>query len=375
MVRSGKRPRTGPSNTVEDYSIYLKDPNTLEQFKEFQTFEILPGRFVKFDDFLPHNFSSYFENNGLLELFSSDNRRPCYPLLVQLFYTNITLVKTLRGTEKLHTLVKGIEIELTVKQLGRLLNIPYTGISLDDVRIEDQNVLSNKIFLPGLGLPLNHSNKLRPIPRFIARILAYNLFPKTGSFHFISLDLAKALYAIMANIKVNWAEVYYHTLSVLPRGFLPFGAFLTHIFEKFNVDVESENSVVRSVEFFDTNALTRMKLTNFVLPENQPNEPQIPTQEPPPTKDIPQSSTQAGPSSSYIPEPSCFTDAQYNTLSARILNVETSQNLLFDQNIAIMNNQREFLENQQVMMRMFEDLTTKFDSYFHGYQPPHGPSE
>lgn len=377
MSRSGKRSRTSLSQSVEDYSIYLKDPNNLQQFKEFQTFEILPGRFVKFDDFISHNLGSYFENVGLLELFSSENRRPCYPLLVQLFYVNITRTKPIKGPEKINTLVKGIEIDLNINTIGRILNIPYKGISLEKVRMNDQNILTNHIFLPGQGPPLNQSNKLRPIPRFIARILAYNLFPKTGSFNFISLDLAKALYAIMANIQVNWAEVYYQNLLVLPRGFLPYGAFLTYIFEKFNVDVESETSIVRSVEFFDSNALTRMKLTNFELPEQQPHEPQSPQQEqyqpqPSHTQDIPQSSYHAGPSSSHIPPPmqpesSYFSDAQYNTLSARILALETQQTFM--------------LHNQEELTRKLDNLDMKFDTfsmnlnrYFQGNQPPPGSS-
>lgn len=371
MSRS-KRSRSGPSQPVEDYTIYLKDPTLLDAFKEMQSYDILPGRFIKYEDFALHNLKGYFANVGLDKLYSSENQKPYYPLLIKLFYTNLSHKKLDTDNRVITSLVKGKEISFSPKLLGKMLNIPYRGISLEDVSMDDEHILQNLIFLPGQGGIINHSQKLRPFPRFIARILAYNLYPKSGSFHFISLELAKALYAIMANIQVNWAEVYFENFLQIPyRGFLPFGALLTTIFEAFRVPLDSETSILRSVEFFDSNALTRMKIPNFELPDQQQAEDEP---EHPQTQHIPQSSHQAEPSSSYIPEPSCFSDAQYNTLSARILTLETSQNLIFDQNISIMNNQREMMDNQQLMMRMFEDFNKKLDT-FHGYQPPSGPTD
>ena len=369
MSRSKKAKQTH-SSVNDEIIVYLRSPELLEEFNRLSSLEILTGRFVKFDDFILWNFSSYFENVGLLELFSAENKKPSYPFLVQLFYTNIERVGTIGGSEKIKTLVKGMEIELTTKTIGKIFNIPYQGVSLSSVRMNDSDLLSNHIFLPGHGKPLNNSNKLRPFPRFIARILAYNLFPKTGSFHFISLELAKAIYAIMGNIQVNWAEVYFDNFLTIPRGFLPYGAFLTKIFDKFHVDLKSEKSVVRSIEFFDSNALTRMKLTNFEIqdhnPQNEPvqNEPELQQE------DIPQTSTQAGASSSQPPpfptEPSCFSDVQYNTLSARILELETGQRAIYAQN-------RYIISNQEDLIKKFEDLDSKLNSYFQGQQPPPAP--
>ena len=71
--------------------------------------------------------------------------------------------------------------------------------------MDDGHVLS-EIFLPGKGLPMTN-NKLKPIPRLIGRILAYNLIPKTGSFDYFSQDLTVCVYALMVGLQVNWAEV------------------------------------------------------------------------------------------------------------------------------------------------------------------------
>ena len=67
--------------------------------------------------------------------------------------------------------------------------------------MDDAEVLSN-IFLPGQGLPMSN-NKLKPIPRLIGRILAYNMCPKIGSYNYYSRDLATCVYAIMAGLEVN----------------------------------------------------------------------------------------------------------------------------------------------------------------------------
>lgn len=75
-------------------------------------------------------------------------------------------IESPNNNDVISTLVKGIEIELTLKTLGQILNIPYKGVPLDKVKMSDKFLLANEILLPGKGLPLE-SNKLRPIPRLI----------------------------------------------------------------------------------------------------------------------------------------------------------------------------------------------------------------
>ena len=92
-------------------------------------------------------------------------------------------------------MVKGVNIKLSPKSLGRIFSIPYHDLSINDINIDDAEVLSN-MFLPGQGLPMS-KNKLKPIPRLIGRILAYNIYPKIGSYNYYSRDLATCVYAIM----------------------------------------------------------------------------------------------------------------------------------------------------------------------------------
>jgi len=179
-------------------------------------------------------------------------------------------------------MVKGINIKLSPKSLGRLFSIPYHGLSINDINMDDAEVLSN-IFLPGQELPMSN-NKLKLIPRLIGRILAYNICPKTGSYNYYSRDLATCVYAIMAGLEVNWAKIIFDTLIKDHTSFLPYGAFLSHVFQKFHIDLASETSVVKVFEPFDRAVLHRMKLHDFSHPPPQPQRPLSPP---------PQSSTQA----------------------------------------------------------------------------------
>ena len=52
--------------------------------------EILPGRFVKYEDFNDYDIVSYLQNCGLYHMFSTDSRQGYYPFLIHLFYTNLT---------------------------------------------------------------------------------------------------------------------------------------------------------------------------------------------------------------------------------------------------------------------------------------------
>ena len=102
------------------------------------------------------------------------------------------------------------------------------------------------------------NNKFQPIPRLIGRILTYNICPKTDSYNYNSCYLATCVYAIMANLEVNWVRVMFDTLVREPSFFLPYGAFLTHIFRKFKINLASETNVVKVFEPFDRSVLLRM---------------------------------------------------------------------------------------------------------------------
>ena len=92
----------------------------------------------------------------------------------------------------LSTLVKGVEIKMTLRSLGRILCIPSHGLTLSGIEMNDDEVFS-RIYLRGQG-PSMANNKLQPMLRLIGRILACNIYPKTGSYNYYSCDLAACVY-------------------------------------------------------------------------------------------------------------------------------------------------------------------------------------
>ena len=154
--------------------------------------------------------------------------------------------------------VKHVHIRLTPKRIGQILNIPFTGASLSDIEMNDHNIIHSMLKEGDQIHAGMFTNSLTPNARIIGRIISHNILQKTGSFTYMSLDLAKCIYAIMGNIGVNWARVIYDTMTKPISTNLPFGCFLTRIFESFGVSFDQETDVLRDAVFFDKFALKRM---------------------------------------------------------------------------------------------------------------------
>ena len=147
---------------------------------------------MAFSDFVEYDIALYLQNTGLYELFSTKSKQGFYPTLRHLFFTN--LVYEDNGNEILSTIVKGTEIELTPRSLGKILHISYQDLTINDIHIDDEKVLS-RIYLSGQG-SLMADNKLQPIHRLITCIFVYNIRPKTRSYNYFSRELATCVYAI-----------------------------------------------------------------------------------------------------------------------------------------------------------------------------------
>ena len=74
----------------------------------------------------------------------------------------------------------------------------------------------------------------------------------------------------MAGLEVNWAKIIFDNLVKKHTFFLPYGAFLSHVFQKLKIDFAFETSVVKVFESFDHAILHRMKLHDFSQPPPQP---------------------------------------------------------------------------------------------------------
>jgi len=246
--------------------------------------------------------------------------------------------------ESLNTLVKRTKIELTVKSIDKILHIPYKGLDLREIDMSDNEILS-KIFLLGQGLPMAN-NKLQHTARLIGRILAYNIYPKTDSFNYFSHDLVVCVYATMGGLEVNWARIIYNNITKQQTSFLPSGAFLTHIFKKFHVDVSSKINVIRSFELVDHSVLTMI----FIY--FQQSLPSLSSQEPP--------SSQASLSTSRLSQSTHFDDAYRNTLTAEVMELKTQQ--------ASMVEFQATLSNQGLLMKHFESMLIRMDHMYEDQQ-------
>ena len=80
----------------------------------------------------------------------------------------------------------------------------------------------------------------------------------------------------MDGLEVNWAKIIFGTLVKDHTSFLSYGAFLSHVFRKFHIDLASKTSVVKVFEPFDRVVLHRMKLHDFSHPPPQPQHPPSP---------------------------------------------------------------------------------------------------
>ena len=122
----------------------------------------------------------------------------------------------------------------------------------------------------------------------------------------------------MAPLDVNLAQIIFDNLVKEHTTFFPYGAYLTHIFKKFKVDLSLESNVIKTFEIFDRFVLLKIKLLD---PPPQPS-----TQPPPKTQ--PKSTSQF--STSH------FDDAYYNTLTAQIMDIKTQQASMLESQTALL---------------------------------------
>jgi hypothetical protein len=281
---TSKRQRSS-INPDTAYLQFLNNPDLAKVFVRFSSQDVHQERFIKFQDFIHYPLEYLFKTTGLFDLLSIDNLVLCYPFLVRLFYTNLSS-STPPQNNFLESSVKNIHIKLTPKQIGNLLKVPSTGLSLNSITMDDDDILSTMLEDGETLNPHIFNRALRPLPRLIGRILSHNILQKSGSFTYISLDLAKYIYAIMGGLQVNWARVIYDNLIKSTSSSLDHGCILTHIFKAFGVQIDTESDVLSDVIPFDRAVLKRMNIpfnpNEIDSDENEEHE-SPPHEQPPPS--------------------------------------------------------------------------------------------
>ena len=140
-----------------------------------------------------------------------------YHEIIAMFYANLQREE---NTDKLIFTVHRVQVIITVRELGEILEIPFNGIRLEELEVKDDRY-RDMITKPNSPSKVEYKH-LTSLGKIIARIVSYNILPKTGSYTHISNDQFKAMYAIVKHTKVNWARVIYEIIKTKPSHFLSF---------------------------------------------------------------------------------------------------------------------------------------------------------
>ena len=216
-------------------SSFLLNPNLTPKLHLFSTFPIISSRFVVYGDF--NLFLLEHILGPLGPPLSSTNNLVYYPELMWYFYTNLSVENE---NETISSMVKGVSFTFDESSLGVILNLPSEEVKISDLQLNSKATLEKIHFSPNSVLPWTFS-KLQPIPRLISRILSYNILLKLGSFYYFSKDLSHLVYVVYSFLPINYATVVFSFLvHHHHHKFLPFGFFLTQIFQHFCVPLEGE---------------------------------------------------------------------------------------------------------------------------------------
>jgi len=75
MSRS-KKTKLTPSSSLSqtDFWVFLKNPTLEDDFLRLSQLEILPSRFVNYEDFHEYDIESFLQQAGLHTIFSTESR-------------------------------------------------------------------------------------------------------------------------------------------------------------------------------------------------------------------------------------------------------------------------------------------------------------
>jgi hypothetical protein len=343
-------PQPQPPHPINQHLSYLNHPNLSSYFDKLNTYEIQQDRYVNFVDLQHYDIDTIFQASRLYNLLDADNMDPCFPYLVKLFYTNMTSNEPNQTTAIMSNVLNN-PIRVTIPLLGHILGIPFTGTLLKNVKMEDLNVLARMMNPNVRPDPPFNSNNLLPQARIVSRILSWSIIPKGGSYTYVSQNLLKATYSIMAELNINWARVIFDNIRKPTSRILHHGCFLTTIFKHFNVNVYMEGLEVQPhLPYFDRAALTRMALPYD--PDDSDIEPQEEQGEEEEEEEEEVQAQQAPP-----PHHPGYDDIinRVNNLSMTQDRLVASHYVMQHQLSNIRDDQREMLEYQREMMRRFNE--------------------
>ncbi|QHN81999.1 uncharacterized protein DS421_20g691840 [Arachis hypogaea] len=176
-----------------------------------------------------------------------DIKKPVYPLLVKEFYANMTYHE---GTA--HSYVKGRDIVLnneTISDALKYIDVgpcAYTSVKWDEgVGVSYNDALASICEHISLIDGITPTHKALGYERAqLHRIVNHILLPQSGSYQRVSYTDTLVLYALLTKTEISFAYLMVRYMFDSVRSekdkALPYGMFLTCIFEYFGVDLTNE---------------------------------------------------------------------------------------------------------------------------------------
>ena len=172
-----------------------------------------------------------------------------YPNLVQAFFFQ---AKVYPNKALIVSKIKGIEISLTPESLGKILSLPTDGSCLSgenwNEKLElDMEFVYNITFEPNT-IDFTASNLLQT-PKMLNNITQYNIYPRKGSFDGVSKNELMIMYHLLFGERLNFPIVLIQHMIATSQNSnrqscVPYGMLLTKVFQKFEVPLEDENSLL-----------------------------------------------------------------------------------------------------------------------------------
>src|SRR3954470_5534361 len=229
------------------------------KYKKLVKIDLCPTRFIKYEDLSGFGIEYFQINAGEFDdLLDFKNQKPYYPDLVRIFYANLGGGPDVQGTA-----VKGEYMTLTPDQIGKIFHLSNHGIRLKDVEFKNEETIK-EIFIDGTlqkGKQI-FFNSLTPKGKVVSKVILHNILPKMSSMHYLTMDHLKLLYVIFDGCQFNWARFLFDQLIKEHTSCIPYGAFITRIFEFYKVVLTNELDETYCKEYIDKATLKRMKLVD-----------------------------------------------------------------------------------------------------------------
>lgn len=223
------RPPPRPSPPESPYTLgelveKITDPTELQLYQRLKGLPVNPFRSVRWSDF--PEIEPLFKAINLDALLSSKTYTNYSPELSRLFWASIS-----RDAESgLHARLGDLHCAVNGPALAGLLDKTSTGPSVAVLRVRFP-IAEVKQFLcdPRMSTyswddSLFPPRLLKPLPRMIARILHYTVFPRRNSsgINHVPNDILLMVYALMKGITFDWAEFVTDHFKKTPKSFVPF---------------------------------------------------------------------------------------------------------------------------------------------------------